>query len=260
MIDFMMSKAGVIGVAFVFIFGLERLYPMVAVRHSLAQLGRNFSLAGLNVVLGPLVVLPLSAFAPHHGLGLRPGWWNIALDLLVLDLWIYAWHRLNHVIPFLWRFHEVHHLDEALDSSTGLRFHFGEVALSACVRALLVWLLSVPIASVLIFETLIVVAALFQHSNMKLPEMFEQWLSLIIVTPSIHWVHHHALRRDTDSNYATMLSLWDLVFGSRSASARTLDMDMGVEGLSDVGLLGLVARPFGRAKVNVHGTKAATRL
>jgi sterol desaturase/sphingolipid hydroxylase (fatty acid hydroxylase superfamily) len=53
---------------------------------------------------------------------------------VIYDLFLYFWHRANHEIPFLWRFHHVHHLDETLDVSSGIRFHFGEVVLSALVR------------------------------------------------------------------------------------------------------------------------------
>ena len=51
------------------------------------------------------------------------------------------------------------------------------------------------------------------------------------MTPSIHWVHHHAIRRDTDSNYSALLSVWDRLFGSRSPTSRTPEMPIGTEGL-----------------------------
>lgn len=238
------SKAYIVGVAFILLFALEQLFPAVEEKRNFARLTRNTSLAFLNFLLGPLIVLPLSAYASLHGIGLRPSWWNMAFDLLVMDAWIYAWHRLNHVLPFLWRFHEVHHLDEALDTTTGLRFHFGEVALSALVRAVLIWLLAIPLVTVAVFETLIVLAALFQHSNLRLPQPLEAVLSKFIVTPKLHWVHHHALRADTDSNYATMLSVWDVLFGSRSPHVRRADMAMGVEGKTEKGLIQLLLSPF----------------
>ena len=72
-------------------------------------------------------------------------------------------------------------------------------------------------------------------------------MSFLIVTPSIHWVHHHAIRRDTDSNYSALLSVWDRLFGSRSATCRTPDMPIGTEGLKDRGIGGLLARPFDRS-------------
>ncbi len=65
-----------------------------------------------------------------------------------------------------------------------------------------------------------------------------------MVTPSIHWVHHHRIRRDTDSNYATVLSLWDRLFGSRSATRRTAEMEIGVKGREEQDLLALLRKPF----------------
>jgi len=147
-------------------------------------------------------------------------------------------------VPLLWRFHEVHHLDEFLDVTTGVRFHLGEVLLSALVRFAVIVILAIPLTSVIVFETLLLLATIFHHSNVRLPKRFEQLLSLVIVTPSIHWVHHHALRRDTDSNYATVLSVWDRLFDSRSATQRTPDLVIGVEKDHDRPFLPLLLRPF----------------
>ena len=181
---------------------------------------KNASLLLISAGLSPVVVIPLSALASTHALGWRPEWWSgwqgLALDLLILDFWIYWWHRVNHEIPFLWRFHEVHHLDEFLDASSAFRFHFGEVMLSAVVRAVVIWLMDIPLASVVVFETFVLSMALFHHSNVALPGWLERPLSKIIVTPSIHWVHHHAIRADTDSNYANTLSVWDILFRSQA--------------------------------------------
>lgn len=216
------------------------------------RLGRNFGLFGINLVLSPLLVLPVTAWAEGFSTGLRPDWWTgwpgFALDLLLLDLWIYWWHRANHEIPFLWRFHEVHHLDETLDTSTALRFHFGEVALSAGVRALVVILFDIPLASVVVFETLVLVSAIFHHSDARLPPRLERWLAQGVITPSIHWVHHHARRTDTDSNYGTILSVWDRLFTTRSPTPRSPTMPIGVEGGADQTFGALVLRPFRPAR------------
>jgi sterol desaturase/sphingolipid hydroxylase (fatty acid hydroxylase superfamily) len=112
------------------------------------------------------------------------------------------------------------------------------------VRSVVIWLMGVPLSTVAIFETLVVVAALFHHSNVKLPPRLESLLSLVIVTPSIHWMHHHALQADTDSNYATILSVWDRIFLSISGNKRDVQMDIGVEGLQDLPLPRLILRPF----------------
>ena len=218
-------------------------------RGGLARLGRNLGLWLSNVVLSPLFVLPVSVFAASHSLDWRPGWWSglpgLALDILILDVLIYWWHRANHEIAFLWRFHEVHHLDRFLDTTSALRFHFGEVALSALARAAVIVILGMPLHSVLVFEALVLCAAIFHHSKLALPAMPERALSRAIITPSIHWVHHHARRADTDSNYGTLFSFWDPLFGTRSPTARARDMIIGVEGMEERGILALLGRPFG---------------
>lgn len=234
--------------ALVLLLVLDRLYPVARVVGGLKRVAKNLSLAGVNAILSALIVVPLSALAASHALDWRPYWWGgglgIVLDLLLLDCWIYWWHRVNHEWPFLWRFHEVHHLDEFLDASSALRFHFGEVLLSSAVRAGVILVLGVPLLSVVLFETLLSLVTMFHHSNVRLPPRLERALSFLIVTPSIHWVHHHALRRDTDSNYSALLSVWDHLFRSRSATVRTPDMAVGTEGLKDRSLSGLIARPF----------------
>lgn len=217
-------------------------------RGGMARLGRNLGLWLINVVLSPLFVLPVSVFAASHSLDWRPAWWSglpgLAIDIVVLDVLIYWWHRANHEIAFLWRFHEVHHLDRFLDTTSALRFHFGEVALSALARAAVIVLLGVPLSSVLVFEALVLLSAIFHHSNLALPAVLERALSRAIITPSIHWVHHHARRADTDSNYGTLFSFWDPIFGTRSPTARARDMIIGVEGVRERGMLALLGRPF----------------
>ena len=230
------------------LFAAERWLPAAPRQGGWARVIRNAVLWLMNSALSPLIVIPVSLWAANHALGWRPDWLTggpgLIADVLVLDMLIYWWHRLNHEIPFLWRFHEVHHLDEFLDVSSAVRFHFGEVLLSAGARAAIIILLGIPFASVIVFETLVILSALFHHSNLKLGEKLEAALARIIVTPSIHWVHHHAIRADTDSNYATIFSWWDLVFRSRSATARTAEMKIGVEGRSDEEAVPLIVLPF----------------
>jgi sterol desaturase/sphingolipid hydroxylase (fatty acid hydroxylase superfamily) len=242
------SKGGIVVAILAAVLVLERVFPVATWKGGFNRVLRNFGLAGANALLSPLIVIPLTQFADLHTIAWRPealiGGWMILLDLLLLDLWIYWWHRINHVLPFLWRFHEVHHLDETLDASSALRFHFGEVVLSALVRAVVIIALDMPLASVIVFEVVVAASAIFHHSNLKLPSSLEQVLSKLIVTPSLHWVHHHALRRDTDSNYATILSIWDIIFGSRSHTHRTPELPIGVEGLRDDTLPHLALRPF----------------
>ena len=118
--------------------------------------------------------------------------------------------------------------------------------LSSLVRAGVILLLGVPLLSVVVFETLLALSAMFHHSNLRLPPRLERALSVLVVTPSIHWVHHHAIRRDTDSNYSALLSVWDRLFRSRSATVRTPDMPIGTEGRKERPLGGLLVRPLER--------------
>ncbi|MGF1476069.1 MAG: sterol desaturase family protein [Geminicoccaceae bacterium] len=255
-IKLVLALGGIITFAF-----WERIWPSVdhpllvrlgrAGRDAWRRLAKNLGLLAFNIALGPLIVLPITLWADGFSLGLRPdiwaGWWGLILDVLVLDLWIYWWHRANHEIQILWRFHEVHHLDEFLDSSSAFRFHFGEVVLSALARALLIILFDIPVASVILFEGLIAFFTVFHHSDARLPERLERPLSKVVVTPSIHWVHHHALRADTDSNYGTVFSFWDRLFRSLSATRRWAGMKIGVERRSDRSFRRLLLSPFLRS-------------
>ena len=245
-------KSIAVGVWFVLFFLAERLAPAAKTDRGWfgdwPRLLTNGSLFLLNIGLSVLVVLPVSLWAAGFDIGIRPGWWTgwqgFLLDLLLLDFLIYWWHRANHVVPFLWRFHEVHHLDGFLDTTSAVRFHFGEVLLSAVFRAAVIIVFDIPFATVVAFEAMILTAAIFHHSNIKLPARFEQAMSWIVITPSIHWVHHHAVRTDTDSNYGTVLSLWDRLFASRSPNRRRLDMKIGTEGRREQPIIGLLLSPF----------------
>jgi sterol desaturase/sphingolipid hydroxylase (fatty acid hydroxylase superfamily) len=246
----LLSKSGIVLAFALLLFVLERLFPAARghVANMLIRLIKNLTFLAINTAVSPLVVIPLSALAARWAPAWRPEWWSgstgLALDLLLLDLWIYWWHRANHEVPLLWRFHQVHHRDEFLDVTTAVRFHVGEVLISALVRAGVIFVLAAPLASVVVFETLVLLGAIFHHSNIKLPPAGERALSFLVVTPSIHWVHHHALRRDTDSNYATVLAVWDRIFRSRSPTARTPEMPIGVEGRRDEELPRLLVLPF----------------
>jgi sterol desaturase/sphingolipid hydroxylase (fatty acid hydroxylase superfamily) len=210
--------------------------------------GRNLGLFALDVGLAPLFVLPITFFAAAHPLWHRPPFldfpYALPLDVLVLDCWIYWWHRANHEWWPLWRFHEAHHRDQFLDSTSALRFHFGEVAIAAIVRAAVIFLLAIPLGSVVVFETLVLMATIFHHSNWRLPEAIERKLARAIITPSLHWVHHHAVKLDTNSIYGTIFSFWDGWFHSGPRIQRRHAMPIGVEGEEEISLARLVALPF----------------
>lgn len=151
-------------------------------------------------------------------LGLN-GWIEIVASLVALDLFDYFWHRANHRVGFLWRLHKAHHTDTAMDVSTALRFHPGELMVSALVKALWLAVWGPTAIAWFVFEASISLCAQFHHSNIDFPDRLEHWLSAIIVTPRFHASHHAVDRHFGDANYSTVFSVWDRIFGSYSAPA-----------------------------------------
>ena len=241
-------KAWFVAAWFAAFFLLERLRPAAPAPTTKCRLISNGVFGLLLFVISPLIVLPLTALANDHALWERApvltNWPGLLLDILLLDLWTYWIHRAYHEFAPMRRLHRSHHLDEHLDTTSAVRFHTAEVALSASLRMIPIVILAIPFRHVVIFETVLLTATLFHHSNVSLPPKLEKALSRIIVTPSIHWVHHHAVRQDTDSNYAGVFSLWDPLFGTRSRTKRTPEMKIGFEGVGERSLLGLLLDPF----------------
>ena len=130
-----------------------------------------------------------------------------AAGLLLLDYTMYVWHRLNHRVPLLWRFHLVHHTDLDLDVSTALRFHVGELLLSCGWRAAQVAAIGPPTALVLAFELVFGAATAFHHSNWCLPPAVDRALASLVVTPRLHGIHHSTLEAETNSNWSVMFSI-----------------------------------------------------
>jgi sterol desaturase/sphingolipid hydroxylase (fatty acid hydroxylase superfamily) len=270
--DLLSWKLAVVAAWFAALLALERLIPDAppsgeGLRARVGRRARNGALFALNAGLSPLFVLPVSVWAASADIriaavdvGWRPewaaGWAGLALDLLLLDLFIYWWHRANHEVQALWRFHEVHHLDARMDATTAVRFHVGEVAMSALARACVIVAAEIPLTSVLVFETLVLLSSLFHHADIRLPPRLERALAWVVVVPSHHRVHHHAVRADTDSNYATLLSVWDRVFGSRRPWLPPGGVRFGVEGREDLPLPRLLGRPFAGHPAETRGRPA----
>ena len=248
----LLAKSSILLSVFLVIFVLERLYAAAPRPSSRSRLVKNLGLWLVTAIATPFVIAPLAALGANTLLWERSVESIIApsliVDLLLLDLWVYAVHRAYHEVPLMWRLHEVHHRDEFLDASSALRFHIGEVFFSALIRLIPIAILAIPLSHVIIFETLLLAAAIFHHSNIALPPKFERLLSFVIVTPSIHWMHHHAVRAHTDSNYAGIFSIWDRLFASRTEAQREFDMKIGVEGRGDAGFLTLLLMPFDWSK------------
>lgn len=194
-------------------------------RRQLANIGLVVIDTALLRLAFPLIAVVLAIEVHDRSGGLFgrldwPLWLEVTLAVLLLDLAIYWQHRLLHAIPLLWPLHRVHHSDTAFDVSTGLRFHPLEIALSMGVKLGLVVALGPHPAAVVIFEVLLSAGSLFTHADFALPARVERIVRALIVTPSMHRIHHSVLREETDSNYGFNLSLWDRVFGSYRERSR----------------------------------------
>lgn len=198
---------------------LETVFPLFQGRiNRLRHATRNLGIGLLNGLVLALAFSFLTAWgvawSDQRGFGLLaltawPPWAETLLALLLFDLWMYLWHRANHRIPFLWRFHRMHHTDDQLDASSALRFHTGELIFSSLLRLAVVPLLGMSLTQLILYETLLQPIILFHHSNVALPERFDRVLRFLIVTPNMHRVHHSQERFETDSNYSSVFSFWD---------------------------------------------------
>jgi len=200
---------------------LQSAFPWLERGRSLRHAARNLTLGVLNAGIAAVAFATLLALATEgaarYGLGLAAwlglgGVARLLALLLLFDAWMYAWHRLNHRAPWLWRFHRAHHSDPDVDVTTALRFHPGEIVLSAAARLLIVPLLGMRLGELLVYEAILFPVIAFHHSNVALPERWDRWLRWLIVTPGMHRVHHSDYQPETDSNYASILSVWDRLF------------------------------------------------
>lgn len=181
------------------------------------------------------------------------GWWQpgvvvgAVVVLLGLDLWMYVWHRANHRIPFLWRFHRVHHADPRMDATTAVRFHPGEAFLATLGRLPVAYGLGASLAQVFLYEAVLLPVILLHHSNVRLPRRLDRALRTVLVMPSLHRVHHSPDQEETDSNYGSVLTVWDRLARTFRRPGRAPAPRYGLRGLGgpeDERLGALLALPF----------------
>ena len=167
------------------------------------------------------------------------------LSVIFLDYGLYVWHVLTHKVPLLWRFHLVHHADLDLDASTAIRFHFGEMLLSVPWRLAQIRVVGASPIAVSIWQTFLLSSILFHHSNVRLPVKLERLLSYLIMTPRLHSTHHEARLENTNSNWSSGFTIWDLLHGTYKW--QRAEAPIGVPALqdpADVTLPRCVVLPF----------------
>jgi sterol desaturase/sphingolipid hydroxylase (fatty acid hydroxylase superfamily) len=156
-----------------------------------------------------------AALLPAVAITALPVLAQMAILLILHGVLQYGLHRCSHQIPRLWSWHRVHHSDPQLDATTGLRHHPFESLLDYLAFLLPVALIAPSAAGWLGYFLLNIAFALLTHMPPDLlPRKLERVLSRVVMTPGLHHLHHSDWQPETDSNYGTILVIWDQLFGT----------------------------------------------
>jgi sterol desaturase/sphingolipid hydroxylase (fatty acid hydroxylase superfamily) len=199
-------------------------------------------------VVGTAVYVTTRQWGVLHMVAL-PEWARVLVAVAFLDFMLYLWHLLNHEVPFLWRFHRVHHSDLNMDVSTATRFHIGELAMSVVIKISLVFFIGASALAVMIFESALVLCAQFHHSSLKVSPWFERIFWILFVPPSMHRIHHSVIIKERNTNYGTIFSFWDRGLGTLLAHVDQRRIRVGVGAYQQPGKLNflpLLVMPFTR--------------
>ena len=197
----------------------------------------------------------------HLGFGF---WLSTLLTFLGFELISYIFHRLLHAVPILWRIHAVHHCDTEIDFTTTFRNHPFELLVTAPLGTLVVLSLGFPVASIILYQIARTSIIVFAHSNIRLPEVVDRYLRLIIVTPDFHRLHHSRDRYYTDSNFCPAFPLYDYLFGTATKVPyeKLPSMPLGLHYLSEprqTGLINLLLMPFTWRRLISHQDYPSTK-
>lgn len=176
---------------------------------------------------------------------------TILLTILVVDFfggWLV--HIIEHNIKLLWRFHVVHHADNNVDVTTGLRHHPVESVVRGVFFFVGIVVTGAPMYAVMIYQTILVFFTAFEHANISLPKWLDNMLSYVFVSPNMHKVHHHWKQPYTDSNYGAILSIWDRLLGTfKKLEPKEIryGIDRDYPNEKDEDFISLMKKPFQRS-------------
>jgi sterol desaturase/sphingolipid hydroxylase (fatty acid hydroxylase superfamily) len=172
----------------------------------------------------------------------------VLVGVVVLDFATYVGHWSMHRVRLLWRVHRVHHADPFVDVTTTLRHHPLEGMLRFALVAVPAIALGLPAEVVAIYRLVSVMNGLLEHTNVRVWQPIDRILSLIVVTPNMHKMHHSKSQRETDSNFGNILSVFDRLFGTFLPAENVASVEYGLCGYDEPELqrLGeLLHLPFG---------------
>lgn len=168
------------------------------------------------------LVIPASTWPAH---------WPLALQLLLAILCYegtsYWQHRLVHRVPWLWRFHALHHSGTRLNFLRAVRFHFVDIATAAFVSYVPLAILGAPDSVVTLLAILLSVMGILQHANLRMRS--PAWLDRLICTPAVHRHHHSSAPHEGDTNFGNSVMLFDMLFGTYGAPRPAGPAAVGIE-------------------------------
>lgn len=169
--------------------------------------------AGFTLVAGLFMLGYTHAFGenPTPWAGTLPLWAQVLGAIIVADIGYYTAHRICHAVPFLWKFHAVHHSIEEMDWLATHRVHPIDQIFTNTLSLLPMWCLGFSIEALLIHQTLYQIQALLLHSNTRITFGPLKWL---IASPEYHHWHHANEREAYDRNFAAQLSIIDVIAGT----------------------------------------------
>ncbi len=176
----------------------------------------------------------------------------VVITCLVLDFFA-GWlcHFTEHQIPLFWRFHIIHHADNNVDVTTGLRHHPLESVWRGVFFYAGIFLSGAPMFAVLLYQTILVFMTGVTHANIGLPQQVDKIISWVLVSPNMHKVHHHWKQPYTDSNYGAVFSIWDRLLGTfmkLEPSKLKYGLDQYFPNEKDENFSALMKRPFQKLK------------
>ncbi len=158
--------------------------------------------------------------------GLAPFPVQVFAALLIADLFQYATHRAFHRVPYLWRFHAVHHSTRTMDWLAGSRLHVVDVIVTRMLVYLPLYALGFEQSVLLAYVSVVSFQAVLNHTNTRIPFGV---LELLFVTPRIHHWHHSTLKEAHDKNFAVHFPWIDRLFGSYHAPVGTWPEAVGLD-------------------------------
>ena len=237
---------------------LEGAIPLIKLsykKNKLRHAGVNFVFTVIHLIIHTalaILIVMLSDWCREQSFGIvywtnANVFFSIIIGVLALDFSSWLVHWVMHKVKPLWGFHLIHHTDNTVDVTTGLRHHPGDSILRGIFFMLLIFVSGAPMYAVMIYQTLLVLATAFTHANISLPKRLDTILSYFLVSPNMHKVHHHWKQPYTDSNYGGVFSIWDRIFGTYKVldpKELRYGLDRYYPNEKDEDLVALLKKPF----------------